>query len=155
VPGAKIPTPVDLITVKLCTYIICFAHKRKRIRNALSYNVWKNFSQMNLMENFKRNSAKRQWCVSSNICWMSHGHSVVGWTDTKNYYRQSIYITNTVADPEISKGGRSGKGGPTPEIAKKLTYSGSQILSFTNILWWISGEKGGPGPLPPLNPPLK
>jgi hypothetical protein len=41
VPGAKIPTPVDLITVKLCTSIICFAYKRKRIRNAPSYNVWK------------------------------------------------------------------------------------------------------------------
>jgi hypothetical protein len=39
VSGAKIPTPVDLITVKLCTYIIYFASKRKRIRNAPSYNV--------------------------------------------------------------------------------------------------------------------
>jgi hypothetical protein len=29
VSGAKIPTPVDLISVKLCIYIICFAHKRK------------------------------------------------------------------------------------------------------------------------------
>jgi hypothetical protein len=39
VPGANIPTPVYLITVKLCTCIICFAYKRKRIRNASSYNI--------------------------------------------------------------------------------------------------------------------
>jgi hypothetical protein len=51
-----------------------------------------------------------------------------------------------VADPEISKGGggalERGEGLP-PEIAKQLTYSWSQILSFTNIWWYISGEKGG------------
>jgi hypothetical protein len=27
------------------------------------------------------------------------------------------------------------RGGPPPEIEKKITYYGSQILSFTNIRW--------------------
>jgi hypothetical protein len=47
VPGAKIPMPVDLINVKLCTYIICFAYKGKRIRNAPSYNIWKKSNESN------------------------------------------------------------------------------------------------------------
>ena len=34
-----------------------------------------------------------------------------------------------MVDPEISKGGG------LPEIAEKLRYYGSQILSFTNIRW--------------------
>jgi hypothetical protein len=42
-------------------------------------------------------------------------------------------------DPGILKKGV----GEPPEIAKKITYFGSQILSFINILWR------------PLNPPLK
>jgi hypothetical protein len=45
-------------------------------------------------------------------------------------------LSNTVTDPEISKGGAPKKkkgGGSAPEIAKELRYIGSQILSFTNI----------------------
>jgi hypothetical protein len=47
-------------------------------------------------------------------------------------------------------------GGHSRKKQKKFIYFGFQILSFTNILWYISGERlGRGGDLAPfLNPPL-
>jgi hypothetical protein len=59
--------------------------------------------------------------------------------DTSLDYAGQVWIWSwsdnwpgSVGDPEISKrGAHSQKGGPTPEIEKKkLTYFGSQILSY-------------------------
>jgi hypothetical protein len=70
VPGDRIHTPVDLIIVKLCTYIM-FLHIKENTLEILLRTIYERF-QVNLIVNFKGNSAKRHSCASSNICWMLH-----------------------------------------------------------------------------------
>jgi hypothetical protein len=51
---------------------------------------------------------------------------------TSILHRDGLQLT--VVDPEISKRGEpASERGATPQNRKKITYFGSEILSFTNI----------------------